>query len=268
MKGWLDETFHVQKPIIGMVHVPALPGTPLSQRDTAIGALVDTVRADVEALQSGGVDGLLFCNEHDRPYTLSVGPEVPAAMTRLVTAVLTDVRVPFGTDILWDSRAALAVARATDAAFVRGVLTGAYAGDFGLWDTSAGAILRYREAIGAGRVRLFFNINAEFASPVAPRPMEQVARSVAISAMADVLCVSGSMTGTEVAEDMLERVRRAVPEVALLANTGVTAANVAKKLAIADGAIVGTSLKVDGVTWNAVDRRRVADLMGIVRSLR
>jgi len=268
MKGGLEATFHVQKPIIGMVHVPALPGTPLSRRDAAVGALIDAVRADVDALQSGGVDGLLFCNEHDRPYTLSVGPEVPAAMTRLITAVLADVRLPFGTDILWDPYAALAVARATDAAFVRGVLTGAYAGDFGLWDTSAGKLLRYREAIGAGRVRLFFNINAEFANPVAPRPVEHVARSVAMSAMADVLCVSGPMTGSEVAEDMLDRVRRAVPEIALLANTGVTPANVAKKLALADGAIVGTSLKVDGVTWNAVDRRRVAALMEIVRSLR
>lgn len=268
MTEWLAQTFGVRKPIIGMVHIPALPGTPLARPQESVGTLLDAVRADIAALQTGGVDGLLFCNEHDRPYLLTVGPEIVAAMAHLVTAVQSDVRVPFGVDILWDSMAALAVARATGARFVRGVLTGVYGGDFGLWDTSAGKLLRYRQAIGANEVKLFFNINAEFASPLAPRSLDQVARSVVMSALADVLCVSGPMTGDEVADDLLKRVRQAVPNVAILANTGVNRDNVREKLAVADGAIVGTSLKVDGVTWNAVDRRRVVELMEAVRRVR
>ncbi len=266
--AWLQETFCVTKPVIGMVHVPALPGTPLARLDEPVGALLAAVRADVEALQGGGVDGLLFCNEHDRPYLLKVGPEIVAAMTRLVTEVLPSLRVPFGVDLLWDPLAALAVARATGARFVRGIFTGAYAGDFGVWNTAAGEALRYREAIGAGDVKLFFNINAEFAAPLAPRPLGQVARSVAMSALAEVFCVSGSMTGVEVGDDLLRQVREAVPGAVVLANTGVRPDNAREKLAVADGAIVGTSLKVDGVTWNPVDPARVTRLMEAVRGAR
>jgi membrane complex biogenesis BtpA family protein len=265
---WIQEIFTVTRPIIGMVHLPALPGTPLFHGSTEVRALVSGVRADLDALQEGGVDGVLFCNENDRPYTLSVGPEVVAAMTRIIADLLPYVEVPFGVDVLWDPIAALAVAKATGARFVRGVFTGAYAGDFGIWNTDPGRVWRYRAAIGATDVKLFYNINAEFAAPLAPRPIETVARSAVMSAMAEVLCVSGSMTGEEVANEVLERVKAAVGEVPVLANTGVTIENVGRKLAAADGAIVGTGFKVDGVTWNRVDRRRVEALMRVVRALR
>lgn len=265
---WFQKVFAVTRPIIGMVHLPALPGTPLFSGSTELRTLVREVRADLDALQEGGVDGVLFCNENDRPYTLTVGPEVVASMTRIVTELLPYVRVPFGVDVLWDPLAALAVAKATGAQFVRGVFTGAYAGDFGIWNTDPGRVWRYRASIGAANVKLFYNINAEFAAPLAPRPIEAVTRSAVMSAMAEALCVSGSMTGEEVANELLERVKAAAGEVPVLANTGVTVENVSRKLAVADGAIVGTGFKVDGVTWNRVDPRRVEALMRVVRALR
>jgi hypothetical protein len=266
--GWLEETFNVAKPIIGMVHLPPLPGTPLAPATVSVTSLVDRVLADVQALQQGGVDGLLFCNENDRPYTLTAGPEVVATMAGVITSVAPSVRMPFGVDVLWDPIAAIAVAKATGATFVRGVFTGAYAGDFGVWNTEAGRVWRYRRAIGADDVRLFYNINAEFASSLAPRPIEDVARSVVMSSLAEVLCVSGSMTGEEVSDEDVMKIRRAGLPVALLANTGVSARNVERKLAVVDGAIIGTSFKTDGITWNPVDPRRVVELMKIVRAVR
>ena len=103
--------------------------------------------------------------------------------------------VPFGVNVLWDPRATLAVAAATGAAFAREIFSGAFAGDFGLWVRSAGDTFRYRREVSAEGCRLIFNINAEFAAPIAPRPLAEVARSVVFSSMPDALCVSGPITG-------------------------------------------------------------------------
>ena len=128
----LERTFGVRKPVIGMLHFPALPGRPKHDRSAGIGRLVDVLGRDLERLQGAGLDGLLFCNEADLPYQLAVGPEIPAAMASVVGQLRRDVRVPFGVNILWDATASLAVARATGARFVREVLTGVYESDLGM----------------------------------------------------------------------------------------------------------------------------------------
>ncbi len=149
------------------------------------------------------------------------------------------------------------------AAFAREIFTGAFAGDFGVWVRSAGDAFRYRRALGAEGVRLLFNINAEFAAPLAPRPLAEVARSVLFSSSPDALCVSGPITGQPVDASGLADVVAAVRDsgVPVLVNTGFRAELAADLLRHADGAIVGSSLKVDGVTWNPVDLRRVKELM-------
>jgi len=273
MKGelwmhWLREVFAQDKVIIGMVHLPASPGCPNHSRDMGMAAILERVEADVESLQAGGVDAVMFCNEDDRPYTLQVGPEVVAAMTRAVTAMLPRLKVPFGIDVLWDPIAAIAVAHATGASFVREVFTGAYAGEIGVWNTDCAEALRFRQRIGAERIKLLYNINAEFAAPMAPRPLAAVAKSAVFSSLADALCVSGQMTGEETGTENLRAVKEVVPNVPVFANTGVNAETVAEKLAIADGAIIGTSFKRDGVTWNPVDPERVKRFMKGVRECR
>ena len=174
--------------------------------------------------------------------------------------------VPFGVNVLWDPRATLAVAAATGAAFAREIFTGAFAGDFGIWVRTAGDAFRYRREIGAENVRLLFNINAEFAAQVAPRPLPDVARSVVFSSMPDALCVSGPITSQPADASNLADVARAVKGsgVPVLVNTGCKPTNVRELLQYADGAIVGSSLKVDGITWNRVDAERVKELMTAV----
>lgn len=265
---WLVDTFGTAKPVIGMIHLPPLPGTALYDDAAGVAGIVESARRDAEALQAGGIDAVLFGNEGDRPYRTRVGPETIATMAATVAAVAPGLAVPFGVDVLWDPRATLAVAKATGATFAREVFTGLYGGDLGLWETAAGELFQYRRAIDAERVRLLFTINAEFAAPVAPRPIAAVARSVAFSSLPDALCVSGPITGTPAPLEELRAAKGAAGATPVFANTGVRRETIGETLALADGCIVGTALKIDGVTWNAVDPQRVRDLMAAARAAR
>lgn len=261
----MQELFGRQKAIIAMVHFPPLPGQPLYDDRLGVRGIFDRVEHDLAVLVECGVDAVLFCNEGDRPYRTRVGPEVPAVMGTVIGRLTRELKIPFGVDVLWDPAAAVALAQATGAAFVREVLTGVYAGDFGLWDTDPGAVLRYRRLLGAGGVRLFANITAEFAAPLAPRDVVATARSVVFSSLVDALCISGPITGAQVDPDALAAVKAAVADVPVLANTGVNAGTVGETLRVSDGCIVGTALKRDGVTWNEVDPERVRALVAAAR---
>ena len=267
----LAETFGVDKPIIAMVHLPALPGRPRHDRDAGMTLLVDTVARDLAALQSAGVDGLLFCNEADLPYQLTTGPEIAAGMAAVIGQVRSELATPFGINIVWDPVASLAVAAATGAAFVREVFTGCYESDLGIMQPDFGSIAAYREQIGAGRgaqpVALFSNITPEFASTIGQRTVPARARSAAYLGV-DAILISGLITGTPLDLDELRAAKAAVPGTPVLANTGVRADTVAEVLAAADGAIVGTSLKHGGVTWNAVDPDRAKAFMAAAREAR
>ena len=264
--NWLTGLTGAPKPIIGMAHLPALPGSPLYDAAGGMVAVREWVRRDLDALQRGGIHAVMFCNENDRPYRLDADPATVAAMADVVAALRGELSVPFGVNVLWDPRATLAVAAATGAAFCREIFAGAFAGDFGLWVRSAGDAARYRRELGAERVRMMFNINAEFAAPLAPRPVGEVARSVAFSSSPDAILVSGPITSQPTTASALAEVAQAVAPtgIPVLVNTGFKASNAADLLAVADGAIVGSSLKVDGVTWNPVDAERVRELMRVV----
>jgi len=266
LSSWLRDLTGAPKAIIGMVHLGALPGTPLYDARGGMAAIRDGVRRDLDALQSGGIHAVMFCNENDRPYRLDADLASVAAMADVVASVRGELSVPFGVDLLWDPKATLAVAAATGAAFAREIYAGAFAGDFGLWVRTAGDAFRYRREIGAEGVRLLFNINAEFAAQLAPRPIAEVARSIVFSSSPDALCVSGPITGQEVDATGLAEVARAVAGsgVPILVNTGFREANAAALLRHADGAVVGSSLKRDGITWNPVDPARVVALMAVV----
>ncbi len=256
------------KVVIGMVHIGALPGSPLYDAEGGMDRLLEGVLTDLERLQQGGVDAVMFGNENDRPYTLEAPPEALAAMTAIVTAAKPHLRVPFGVDYLWDPEASVAIACATGARFAREVFTGVYASDMGLWQPDAAAALRLRRRLGRPDLKLLFNVNAEFAASLDTRPIALRARSAVFSSLADAVLVSGPLTGQPAETSELAAVREALPEVPLFANTGVDIDNVREVLAIADGCIVGTHFKVDGDTWNPVDGERVARFMEVVERLR
>ncbi|MCC7163033.1 MAG: BtpA/SgcQ family protein [Anaerolineae bacterium] len=266
--NWINQVFGKSKPAVGMVHFLALPGAPGHDSEGGIEKIVQAAYLDLEALQQGGIDAVMFCNEHDRPYTLQADAAVVAAMSYVIGRLHPLIDVPFGVDVLWDPKAALAVARGSGALFVREIFSGVYASDMGQWNTDAGGALRYRRNIGAESVRVLYNINAEFAVPLGNRPLAEVAKSVVFSSIPDGLCVSGSMTSVSVSAGDLQAVKEVVADVPIFINTGARRENIADLIRFADGVIVGSSLKVDGRTWNRVDSQRVSDFMAVLRAAR
>lgn len=259
------DLFESQKPVIAMAHLPPLPGTPLYDEHSAVDGIVESVRVDVAHLLDAGVDAVMFCNEGDRPYTLQAGPEGVAVLARVVTELAPKDR-PFGCDFLWDARAALAVAVATGASFIRGVTTGVYESDMGLWNTNAADLLRERRRLGADRVHILMNITPEFASSLGKRTVAQVARSAVVSSLADAILVSGPMAGAEPELSALREAKDAVgDEVPVLVNTGAKSVNIAEFLTVADGVIVGSDLKENGGTWNPIDRARAERFLEAAR---
>ena len=253
------------KPLIAMAHIPALPGTPLYDASAGLPGAIAAVRRDVDVLLNAGFDAVLFCNENDRPYQLRAGLESAAAMTRVVTECRPD-GVPFGVDFLWDANCALAVAAATGASFMREVVTGAWESDMGPWSPDAASLLRERRRLDVGDLAICMNITPEFASSVGSRTPAQVAKSTVVSSLADVILVSGAMAGAEPDLSVIASVREAVdPAVPVLLNTGARAETIARYFGYADGCIVGSSLKVDGYTWNPVDPERAKRFVAAAR---
>ncbi|MCC6905486.1 MAG: BtpA/SgcQ family protein, partial [Anaerolineae bacterium] len=241
MSGWLKETFGTAKPVIGMCHLKALPGDPGWDTAGGMRKVVDAARADLLALQEGGVDAVMFSNEFSLPYLTRVEPVTIAAMARVVAELYPEIHIPFGVDVLWDPARSLDLAAAVGAAFIREIFTGVYASDFGLWNTDYGVVARHARAVGAQNVKLLFNIVPESAAYLTPRDIGAIARSTVFNAKADALCVSGLTAGVETSAETLQVVKQAVPDTVVFANTGVRVSNVDQQLSVADGAVIGTT---------------------------
>lgn len=268
MTSTLEEWFGVSKPVIAMAHFPALPGTPRYDKQLGLEGLICRMERDVKALINGGVDSIMFCNEDDRPYSFHADFEAIAVMTRVITELRPKDR-PFGVDFLWDAKAPLAIAKATGATYIREVVTGVYESDMGLWSPDAAALYRYRRQIDAENVRVFANITPEFASPLGSRSVAQRARSAVVSSLVDAILIAGPMAGTEPDFNLVKEAKEAVGEaIPVLLNTGARVENIQKYLEVADGVIVGSSLKKDGYTWNPVDPERVKAFMVEVQQVR
>ncbi len=266
--GNFTRVFGDAKPVIAMVHLGALPGSPLYDRERGIAELVAAAGKDLAALQAAGFDAVMFGNENDRPYEFEVDRASTATMAYVIGQLRGEITIPFGVNLLWDPMSSIALAAATGADLVREIFTGSYASDMGPWAPDAGKALRYRDRLGRGDLAMLYNISAEFAYSLDRRPLPDRARSAVFSSIPDAVLVSGQITGEAAAISDLRAVKAALPGTPVLANTGVTHETVAEVLTVADGCIVGSSLKVDGDTWNAVDPERAAEFMRRARAAR
>lgn len=265
---WLKDMFGVTKPVIAMCHLQALPGDPGYQADKGLEWVIERARADLNALQDGGVDAVMFSNEASLPYLTSVEPITTACMARVIGELRGEIRIPYGVNVLWDPTASIDLAVATGARFVREIFSGVYASDFGLWNTNCGAVIRHQHAVHGEQVRLLFNILPEAAAYLGNRSIADIARSTVFNAHPDALCISGLTAGVETSADALRQVKAAVPNTPVFANTGVRLNNIEQQLAAADGAVTGTTFKRDGFIWNEVDMQRVREFMQRVRQFR
>ena len=171
--------------------------------------------------------------------------------------------------MLRDAQASLDLTVVVGVRFVRGMFTGVYASDFGIWDTNLGTTVRHQHTIGAEDVRLFQYLHLPRGREVPGQPLtHQYCRNHRFNTLLDGIGVSGITAGAETDSSLLAEVKKAIPNTPVFANTGVRVDNVKAQLSIADGAIVGTHFKKHGVTWNAVGVRRVKEFMAAVRALR
>ena len=253
------------KTLIGVVHLRPLPGSPRWQGN--LEAALELAVKDAEAYERGGAHALFVENFGDVPFTkTSVGPETVAAITAAGRAVRQAVKLPIGFNVLRnDARAALAICAACSGSFIRvNVHTGAMLTDQGLIEGDAYHTLRFRAAICPG-TEIFADVHVKHAVPLGDWNIEDSARDTMERGLADALIVSGSGTGmaTDVAD--VQRVRSACPRAKILLGSGVTLENARDYLNVADGLIVGTSLKLGGKLANPVDSKRVAELVKAMR---
>ena len=249
------------KTLIGVIHLRPLPGSPRWRGHWE--AVLELAVKDAQAYERGGAHALFIENFGDVPFTkASVGPETVAAMTAAGCAVRQAVKLPIGFNVLRnDARAALAICAACGGSFIRvNVHTGAMLTDQGLIEGDAYHTLRFRAHISP-ETEIFADVHVKHAVPLGDWSIEDSARDTVERGLADALIVSG--TGTGMATDVagLQRVRSACPQANILLGSGVTVENARDYLSIADGFIVGSSLKAGGKLANPVDSKRVAALV-------
>lgn len=266
--SWLKEVIGTEKAIIAMCHMQAMPGDPYYDKEKGMKMVVEKAKQDLEALQEGGVDAVMFSNEFSLPYLTKVRPETVAAMARVIGELQPYISIPYGVNCLWDPIASLDLAVAVDAKFVREIFTGVYASDFGLWNTNCGEVVRHQRAIGAENVKLLFNIVPEAAKYLADREIESIAKTTVFNCRPDALCVSGATAGSATDPEVLRRAKSAAGDTVVLANTGCRVNTIENLLSIADGAVVGTTFKYDGKFENQTDVKRVREFMDKVKSFR
>lgn len=246
--------------LIGVVHLPPLPGSPRWGGD--IDRVVRSAVTDARAYAEGGADAVVVENFGDVPFSKhAVPPETVAAMAVAGAAVREAVELPMGFNVLRnDGLSALALCAACGGDFLRiNVLSGSMVTDQGLIEGDAFALLRKRrELLPHGKI--LADVLVKHAAPLGDLSLEIAARDTLERGLADALIVSGTGTGDTTRVEDVRRVRTACPDAAILLGSGVTAANVGEYLEYADGVIVGSSLKRGGKLTQAVDPRRVAAL--------
>jgi hypothetical protein len=265
------DCFAGRAPVVGMVHLPALPGAPGYGGDRD--AIRERALRDAEALASGGADGLLVENYGDAPYYPERVPRhVVAAMTDVAGRVARAVDLPVGVNVLRnDAASALSVAAATGAAFVRvNVHVGARVTDQGIVEGRAHETARLRKRLDAD-VEILADVGVKHSAALGgDRSPASVAEDAVERGLADGLIVSGDATGRSVDANELRAVagvgrRLGVPT---FVGSGVTPESAADLLDAADGLVVGTAVKEDGETTAPVEEERVADLVAAVRRSR
>lgn len=253
----IPSLFGVRRALIGVIHAQALPGTPGSR--LAVGAIADMAAAEAELYAEAGFHGLILENTHDRPYLKggAVGPEIVAAMSIAGAAIRRASSLPLGVQVLAGAnRAAMAVAHACGAAFVRveGFVF-AHVADEGLIEGSAGDLLRYRRAIGAENVLVFADIKKKHSAHAITADVDiaETAKAAEFFSV-DGVIVSGAATGSPADPDEVRAVSEAV-RIPTLIGSGISPENLAR-FGGADAFIVGSSVKSDGLWSGRLDAAR------------
>lgn len=261
MNSTMNELFKTDKPIIGCLHLMALPGTPHYSSSVTIKEHVSRLKREAKILIDSGFDGAIFANEGDRPYVFEAGPEIVATYVRIVTEVIQELTIPYGCGVLIDPKATMAVAKAIDAKFLRTYFCGTYADTFGFHHFNPGELYRYRKLIGAEEIKLFQYFEAHAGTPLDTRKVEEIIDGALPVLEPDVILTSGPRAGLPPELDKVVALKKRHPTVPIFVANGADSHNVQDILAVSDGIIIGTSIKRDGILWNEISPERARNLI-------
>lgn len=250
------------KPVVAMIHVGALPGTPGNRLSML--QIIRAAREEAKVYQRCGVNCLMIENMHDVPYLRrNVGPEIVAAMTMVAQAVRAESPLPIGIQILAGAdREALAVAHAAELDFIRvECFSFAHVADEGLMQANAGELLRYRRMIGATEVQVWADLKKKHASHAITADLSLGDAAEGAETMgAETMIVTGTTTGRPPLPSDVEEARSRC-RLPVFVGSGVNEENAESLLIVSDGVIVGSFFKHGGHWANAVDPDRVLRLM-------
>ena len=258
----------VRKPVIAMVHIRPLPGSYNYDPDKGLDWIVEEAATDIEIYQKAGFDGLLFCNESDMPFQIGVEHITPVAMAAVIKDLQGVMKIPFGTDVIMDNKAAISVAAVTGGKFVRGIFTNAYVSEMGILDTDGAGDIMYKKHIHGDDVALFARISQGIASPMVDRSVKMLTYGAIWSALADAVVVTGLAPGDTVSTELLREAKEVAGDIPIVASNGIDYDNVASIMEYADAVIIGTRLKVDGVTLKPVSVEKAERFMDSVAKAR
>lgn len=268
MMTWLKEMFGTEKPIIGLLHLEELPGDPFYPDDMTMKVVMEKAKADLDALQSGGVDGILITNEFSIPYQRKVSQVTTNAIAMVVGSLVKDIRVPYGVEAIYDGDATISLCAACDAKFTRCLFAGAWAGDLGIIDRNIAETIRLKHYLRQDDLKLFYFVNSEDEVYLNDRGIGSIAKSLVNNVRPDAFVVAGGGPGNGPALTTLREVKENASDVAVFCGTGCKEHNVEEVLSVCGGAFVGTTFKVDGKSRERIDENRVRSFMDKVKAVR
>lgn len=265
---WMKALFKTNRPIIGLLHLQALPGDPFYNYTTGLQGVIERAKADLEALQQGGVDAILITNEFSLPYEKKVSGVTLAAMGTVIGSLLPHIGLPFGAEAIYDGDASIELCAGCGAAFTRCMFTGAWAGDLGLIDRDISRTLRLKAALRLDNLRMFYFVTSEGEVYLNDRSTTEITQSMLFNCHPDALVVGGDAPGQSPGPARIAEVQKVANGTPVVCGTGCKLNNVADILQVANGAYVGTTFKKDGLFENPVDVTRVKEFMQRVNAVR
>lgn len=268
-KTWLTDIFGTEKVAIGVVHFKALPTDPLYDEVGGMESVYQAALYDIQALQKGGIDGLIFSNEFSFPYETKVSKEVITSMAYLIGRLKPNITVPYGANVISDVDASISLNAAIGGKFMRGLFAGCFAENLGLVNNQPGEFLRHRHNLGLDdKLKMVHYIVPESSVEVGGRDKVSIAKSAKFGNLPDAFGIVGEQAGKKIDMKLMKECRELWPNMVLFASTGVNIDTIEEIYNLADAAFIATHFKVDGVFENPVDEERVRKFMNKLKKYR
>lgn len=264
----VEKVFKTSRPIIALLHLLPLPGDPEYDRVGGMRKVINRARDELKSIQNGGADGVMIANEFSLPYQSPAPAAIVASMANIIGELRTDVRIPFGVNIVQDPINCMELAGAVEADFVRSMFTSAYVGVGGIRQTNIAEVMRRKVELNRKDMLMFYMVNPETDINLSGPDNVAIAKSLIFNCQPDAMCISGQSAGKGADLSIIEQVKAVSNEIPVFCNTGCNIDNIEQVLAVADGVFIGTGIKVGRKFRNMVDPIMVEKLMQKVQGIR